>query len=54
MGEETIKPTTTQGTIEIKITVYYTKCPVCGRKIYGLHDGEVRRALVEHLNEKHG
>jgi predicted small metal-binding protein len=40
--------------IEIEAKVYCIKCPVCGQKIYGLSDGEVQRALVEHMNEKHG
>jgi hypothetical protein len=40
--------------IEFEVKVYCAKCPICGRRIYGLHDGEVRRLLIEHMNEKHG
>jgi len=40
--------------VELELTVYCTKCPICGRRVYGLHEAEVRRILVEHMNEKHG
>jgi hypothetical protein len=53
MSGESMKPTPPRGVIEIQTSVFCVRCPICGQKIYGLHDGEVRRALVEHLNKVH-
>jgi predicted small metal-binding protein len=40
--------------IELEAKVYCIKCPICGQRIYGLSEDEVQRALIEHMNEKHG
>jgi hypothetical protein len=35
---------------EIKVEVCMVKCPRCGRRIYGLTEGNVKEKLIEHLN----
>jgi len=33
--------------------VLYAICPVCGVRVHGLSEGEVRRKLVEHMDRMH-
>jgi hypothetical protein len=35
---------------EVEVQVYMAKCPICRRRIYGLSESEVRKRLIEHLN----
>jgi hypothetical protein len=35
---------------EVEVQVYMAKCPRCCRRIYGLSEAEVKKRLIEHLN----
>jgi len=39
---------------KVDIRVFSTKCPICGKKIYGISESDVRAKLIDHMNEKHG
>jgi len=39
---------------KVDVKVFYAKCPICGKKIFGTPVEDVKRRLIDHMNEKHG